>query len=151
MGGKVKKIDHLLDTAAMRSFVAADVRQKEQFLPEGRGGVPMTSDQKIAENGGVLEQFDVLEGTRDAEFRDVVRRCSRDVLILEIEFSRGRLIKSRDQVEDRAFPCPVGADDGKDFALLHGKADGIDRFQTAEMQREIFGTETTHRFRSDLT
>src|SRR5258706_9232913 len=109
------------------------------------------ADQKVTEHGRILEQFDVLERAGDAELRDPECGFVRDVLILEINPSRGRAVDPRDQVEDRTFPRPIGTDDGKYLALLDGEADGVDRFQATEMQGQIFGAEIAHRFRSDFT
>ena len=109
------------------------------------------ADQQIGEHGGILEQFDVLERARDAEPRDVVRRLLRNVLIFEKNSARCRRIDPRDQVEDRTLAGAVGADDRENLALLDREADGIDRLQATEMQREIFGAELAHRFRSDFT
>src|ERR1700687_4081200 len=109
------------------------------------------ADQQIAEHGRILEQFDILEGAGDPEFGDAERRLFGDVLVLEIDPARCRAVDPRDQVEDRAFAGPVGTDDRQYLALLYREADGVDRFQAAEMKREIFGAEIAHRFRSDFT
>ena len=109
------------------------------------------ADQQVGEHGRILEQFDVLEGAGDAELGDAEGRLLGDVLILEINPARGRAVDPRDQVEDRTLAGAVGADDREDLALLHREADGVDRLQAAEMQREIFGAEIAHRFRSDFT
>jgi hypothetical protein len=57
----------------------------------------------------------------------------------------------RDQVEDRALAGAIGADDRKYLALLDSEIHGVDRLEAPEMQREIFGAEIAHRFRSDFT
>src|SRR6478735_1123711 len=93
------------------------------------------TDQKVAEHGRILEQFDVLEGAGDAESCDAECGLVGDVLILEIDPPRGRAVDPRAQVEDRPFSGPIGADDGKYLALLHREADGVDRLEAAEMQR----------------
>ena len=113
--------------------------------------MPVPADQQVAEHGRILEQFDVLEGAGDAEPGDAERRLLGDVLVLEVNPARGRGVDARDQVEDRALAGAVGADDRKDLALLDREIDGVDRLEAAEMQREIFGAEIAHRFRSDFT
>ena len=109
------------------------------------------ADQQICQHGRILEQFDVLEGAGDAEPGDVVSRLLGDVLVFEKDLAVRRRIDARDQVEDRALAGAVGADDREDLALLDREAHGIDRLQAAEMQRQVFGPEIAHRFRSDLT
>ncbi len=141
----------MLDPAAMLLFIGAHARQEQHLLPELGRAMAVTADQQIAEHGRVLEQLDVLEGAGDAEPRDAVGRHFGDVLVLEEDLARGRRVDARDQVEDRAFAGAVRSDDGEDLALLHRKGHRIDRFQAAEMQRDVFGAEIAHRFRSDFT
>jgi hypothetical protein len=43
---------------------------EQQFLPQLGGGMPVAADQKVAQHGGILEQFDVLEGAGDTELGD---------------------------------------------------------------------------------
>src|SRR5713226_5968609 len=113
--------------------------------------MPMPADQEVTERGRILEQFDVLECAGDTEPGDAECGLLGDVLILEINLARGRAVDPRDQVEDRAFAGPIGADDREYLALLNREADRVDRLQAAEMQRQILGAEITHRFRSDFT
>src|SRR3979409_1446917 len=113
--------------------------------------MPVPPDQEGGGNPRILEQLDILEGAGDPELGDAEGGFLRDVLILEINPARGRAVDPRDQVEDRAFSRPVGADDRKYLARLHREADGIDRLEAPKMQREIFGAEIAHRLRSDFT
>src|ERR1700730_3974372 len=113
--------------------------------------MPVAANQEVREHGGGFEQFDVLEGAGDAEPGDAIGGLLRDVLILEKNPSRGRAVDARDQVEDGTLAGTVRPDDREYLALLHRERDGIDRLQAAEMQREIFGAEIAHRFRSDFT
>src|SRR5260370_19291558 len=113
--------------------------------------MPVPADQKVAEHSRILEQFDVLECAGDTELGDAEGGLLGDVLILEINLARCRAVDPRDQVEDRTFAGSIGADDREYLALLYREADSVDRFQAAEMQRQILGAEITHRFRTDLT
>src|SRR5260370_41765892 len=113
--------------------------------------MPVAADQKVREHGRILEQFDVLEGAGDTELGNAESGLLGDVLILEINPARGRGIDPRDQVEDRTFSRAIRADNRENLALLEREADGVDRFQAAEMQRRSLGAEMTHRFRSDFT
>ena len=151
MSLQIEEFYHLFHPPAVGFFVAPDVREEKQLLPELGGAVPVPADQKVVEDGGILEQFDVLEGARDPAPGDVVRGLPGNVLILEIERAGGRIVEPRDQVEDRAFAGTVGADDRQDLSLLDSKADGIHRLQAAEAQRQVFGAQIAHLFRSDLT
>ncbi len=97
----------------------------------------------------MLEQLDVLEGTGDAECRDLVRRHVGDVGAVEAEPARGRLVDAAHQVEDGGLARAVGADDGEDLALLDGEAHAVDGADAAEVDRELVGLEEAHRSRSD--
>ena len=48
------------------------------------------------------------------------------------------------------LPAPFGPMMEKISPFSTAK-DGVDRFQAAEMQRDILGAEIAHRFRSDFT
>jgi hypothetical protein len=49
------------------------------------------------------------------------------------------------------LPAPLGPMIDRISPFSTAKLTGVDRFQAAEMQRQIFGAEIAHRFRSDLT
>ena len=82
-GSEIEEFYHLLDAAAMNLFAGAHARHEQQFLPELRGGVPVTADQEIAQHGRIFEQFDVLKGAGNAEAGDLVGRLVGDVLVFE--------------------------------------------------------------------
>ena len=65
----------------------AHAGEEHQLLPKLSGGMPMTADQQIAEHGGILEQFDVLEGAGNPELGDTEGGRLGDVLILEINLA----------------------------------------------------------------
>src|SRR5258708_25541772 len=113
--------------------------------------MPVPADQKVAEHGRILKQFDVLECAGDTELGDAEGGLFGNVLILEINLAGCRAVDPRDQVEDRAFAGTIGADDRENLALLHREADGVDRLQAAEMQRQILAAALTHRLRSAFT
>jgi hypothetical protein len=48
--------------------------REEQVAPEAGAAVRVAADQQVLQHRGVLEQLDVLEGARDAQRRDLVRR-----------------------------------------------------------------------------
>src|SRR5690349_10468322 len=109
----------------------------------------MAAEQEVLEHGGVLEQLDVLERPRDAAPRDLVRRHPRDVLAVEDQTARGRLVDARDQVEDRRLAGAVGPDDREDLARLDLEAHAVDGPEAAEVHDEAVRGEEAHRSRSD--
>ena len=56
-----------------------------------------------------------------------------DVLAVEDDPARGRLVDAADQVEDRRLAGAVRADDREDLALLHVEADVVDGVDAAEL------------------
>ena len=138
IGLEVEQFDHLLDLVAMVEFGAPHGGQIQQLLHEVRRRMAVPADQKVAQHGRVVEQLDVLEGARDPHLGDVMRRRRGELLAVEHQPARGRVIEPRDQVEDRGLAGAVRADDREDLPLLDGEVDLIDRLQAAELQREVF-------------
>ncbi len=151
MRREVEEFYDLFDTAAVRFFVAANGWGEQGLLPQARAAVPMPPDEQIAQDGCVLEQFDILEGARNPEFGDAEGRLTGDVLILEVEPPGRRIVEPGNQIEDRTLAGAVRSDDRENFTLLQREADGIDGLQSAEVKRKILGAEITHRLRSDFT
>ena len=54
--------------------------REEQLAPEAGLAVRVAADQQVVQHRGVLEQLDVLEGARDAQRGDLVRRLRRSAL-----------------------------------------------------------------------
>ena len=86
----------------------------------------MTPNQQVREHARIVEQLDVLKCARNAHAGNLVWRHFGDVLVLEKEMPRGRLVEPRDHVEDRGLAGTVGADDREDLALADLEAHGID-------------------------
>src|SRR3546814_2535487 len=87
---QVEEIDDMLDLLEMRQLRAAHRRQEQhlgqQMLPAAPG---MTAEQPDVKNGGMLEQLDVLEGARDGEAGDPVRRQRGDIVDVENQTALG--------------------------------------------------------------
>ena len=97
-------------------------------------GLPtqMRADRHVFQHGHVGYQLDVLEGARNAEADDLLRRRIVDMLAEEGDGAAGRGQHARDQVEGRALAGAVGADQCHDFSGLHVEADVIDRDHAAK-------------------
>ena len=81
---QVEQVDHLLDLLAGLAISAcAGLAREQQLAPQPRAAVRVAADQQVLQHGGVLEQLDVLEGARDAQRGDVVRRLVGEQLALE--------------------------------------------------------------------
>src|SRR5215469_11453709 len=110
----------------------------------------MPAEQEVLQHGGMLEEFDILEGAGNPPLGDPMRWHSGDVLVQEYQAPLGRIINPTDQVEDGGLAGPVWADDREHLARLDREADPIDRSDTAEMHRKPLGLEKDHLRRSDF-
>src|SRR5262245_41154467 len=130
---KVQEIDHPFDRLAMLDLHSPHRRKEEQLREEARLLVRMARQQEVIQQGGVLKQFDVLEGTGNAQPSDATRRYAGDVPVLENEAPGRWLVDPADQIEDGRLARAIGADNGKYFALAHSEADVVDSADTAEV------------------
>jgi hypothetical protein len=80
----------------------------------------------------MAEGFDNLKGSCDSQFADDVGRQAHDVLTQELYFSRVRLEKACDEVEQGRLPGTVRADEPKDLISRHPEGDVGNRFQAAK-------------------
>src|SRR5262249_43284546 len=147
---QVQEIDHLLRGLPVLYLHLPHVRKEEQLAEEARPLVRMARQQQVFQQGGVLEQLDVLEGACDAQRGDSVRRHVGDVAILENEAAGSWLVDAADQVEDGRLAGAIGADDGEYFALAHSEADVVDGADAPKVDNEFLCLKKRHRSRSDL-
>ena len=84
--GELEEIDHLLHRFALRAASARRTAgvNSSSCHSEVRA-VPVAADQQVLQHGRVLEQLDVLEGARDAELGDTVRRETGQLAVLEAD------------------------------------------------------------------
>jgi hypothetical protein len=99
-------------------------------------------DQQVVQHGGVLEQLDVLEGARNAQRRNLVRRLVGQRHTQVVDAAGGGRVDAADQVEHRGLAGAVGADQGEHLAGLHVKAHVVDRQHAAEAHAEVLGRES---------
>jgi hypothetical protein len=147
---QVQEIDHPLDRFPVLYLHLPHVRKEEQLTEETRPLVRMARQQQVFEQGGVLEQLDILKGAGYAQRGDTVRRYVGDVAILKNEAASSWLVDAANQVEDGRLAGPIGTDDGEYFALAHSEADVVDGADAPEVDNEFLCLEERHRSRSDL-
>ena len=88
----------------------------------------------------MLEEFDVLEGSGNAQMGDLVRAGVRDVVrspVVVNNFAVLGLVESADAVEQAGLAGAVGTDDGEYFALFDFEAYVEQRSDAAEAQLHI--------------
>ena len=111
----------------------------------------MRADEQVLEHGHVLEEHDVLEGARDSESHDPVRRRSSQVLAVEEDAAAVRAIEPRDQIEERRLSGAVRPDQPDDLSLLQRKRDVGEGDDAAEPPRDVLDRKKRHRRRDDMT
>ena len=96
------------------------------------------SDFYVVKNVQLLEQTNVLEGTRDSILIDLDRTASGDILSIEKNGTGIRLVHTRQQVEYRRLSCSIRSDQTVELSFLDRHAEIIDCFQSAEGNADIF-------------
>ncbi len=79
----------------------------------------------------------ILKCPTQAQSGTFVRGEGRDILIIYTYLPVVRMVKSRDNVQNRGFAGPVGSDNGENFSRLHIKTDIGEDFQAAKGQGDI--------------
>ena len=134
----------------MAVLLGAHRRQEQKLRHQVALAVAVAPDEKVLQHRRLVEQLDVLEGPRDPQRGDLVRRARQDALALEAYVALGGVVEPRDQVEDRRLAGPVRPDQREDLALLDGERNLVDRHDAAEAQGDVVDLEQAHRMRSVL-
>ena len=67
------------------------------------------------------EELNVLEGTGDAKAGQFIGAKACDVAVLEVDTAAGRVIETRDAVENRRLASPIGADGARQYVLFESR------------------------------
>jgi hypothetical protein len=110
----------------------------------------MPPDKQVLQDRGLFKQFDVLKGPRDAKAGHLIRSMFEQILTIKADAPFGRIIEPRDQVKDRGFSGTVGADKGKNLALVDPQGDVVDRDKPTKPERDIINFKQAHWTRSVL-
>ncbi len=102
----------------------------------------------VLERGHVLEEADVLERPPDAELRDPVGRLVRDVVAVELDHARRRLVDAREHVEERRLARAVRADQADDRLARDDEVDVVDGDEAAELLAHLLRDEQIVRHHS---
>src|SRR5260370_28706402 len=95
----------------------------------------MPPDHDVVEKTYVMKQGEVMESAADAEAGTRVGIERGDVAAAIEQLAFGRPVAARDTVDDRGLAGAVGADDRKQFAVVHAKTDVGERTYAAKAQR----------------
>ncbi len=125
---RVEGLEHLGANAALAAGRDARVR----------------ADEDVVEDAHVRAELQVLEGARDAEPDDAVRRLAQQVLALVADGAAARLVEPRDDVERRRLPGAVRADQAGDLVLLHRQRKLVEGEDAAEASADVVDLEQRH-------
>ena len=127
-------------------------------------GVHVLGNENILKNSQIAEETDILEGTGQAHFGDLIRRFAEGGLpceffhiaakiimlgtaggmlaqigpAIEIQAAIGGGIDPRHHIKGGGFAGAVGADEGHDLALAHFHRKVIHGYHAAELHCHIF-------------
>ena len=92
----------------------------------------MLADQDVFQDAQVVEEAQVLEGARDAELGDAMRRQTGDVDAVVHRVPLSGRTNPVNMLNSVVLPGAVGADHADDFARVDHQVDVVGRQQTAE-------------------
>ena len=154
---QVQELDDFFSLFACLEFGFTRGGGKQHVLPEIGFTLGVPANQKVVQHSGVLKQFNVLEGARNAQPSHVLRRLVGQAQLAlgahEINHTGGGRVDAADQVEHGGFASAVGADEGEYLTLFHVKTDLIDRQHAAKAHAQGLGRKKgvwVHFSRSDF-
>jgi hypothetical protein len=102
--------------------------------------------QHVLEDGHLTEEALVLEGARDADRGDGVRRQGGQVLaaVIEADTAPAGPVETRDHVEHGRLARAIGADQPDDLAVLDTEVEGVDCPEPPEVLRQPCRLEERH-------
>jgi hypothetical protein len=99
--------------------------------------------KQILQHAHLRKQLAVLEGTRNTETCDMVRRLAGDALAAKPNATFS-MIEATDAIECAGLAGAVRADQGEQFAAFDGKRHIVEYDETAEAQRQMLDLELSH-------
>src|SRR6185503_3564852 len=129
---EVGEFEHFFDRAAVMAFRRARAGEREPFGNEPRRDPRMPGDEQILDDAEVREELAVLEGSRNAESRDLVRARARDLRVAEENSPAGRPIQAADAIQHRRLAGAVRADQRQKLAGARLEAHLVQHAEAAE-------------------
>src|SRR5215470_3610496 len=103
----------------------------------------MAAGQEILDHCHVGEQLAMLEGARDPEPRDGMRRAAGKLLPAETD-RPAATVEAADAVEDAGFAGAVRADQREQLAWLDREGDAVEHDKATEAQGEPLDLDLSH-------
>ena len=136
-----QKVDNLLDRSTVLNFLMKGPAQIQ--CPADKilfhQNVPGGHDVVLSAEPGV--EFDVLKGSRNAEFSQLIRALTRNSSPLVIYLAFLRLVKTVDAIKQSCFAGTIGADDRQNFVIADVQAYLHKCMDTAKAQRQALNSQ----------
>jgi hypothetical protein len=133
----LEEIDDLLDGLAMLDLFPARPAVEESAGHEVLFHEHVTGGHDVVLRAQPGVELYVLEAPGDPQPGQPVRSLPGDLLVLEIDLARLRLVEAADTVEQSRLPRAVGADDGEDLVGADIEVDVRERLHAAEAERHV--------------
>jgi hypothetical protein len=98
----------------------------------------MSGRHQVVQDGEPCEEFNILEGSPNAQTGNSVGRKMVNVLIFEGHPPFLGTIKSIDTIEDARFSSPIGSDNGQHLSLSDIKTNPGEGSDSSKIQPDIF-------------
>src|SRR5262245_46609277 len=126
-------------------------RRAQQDSRDPGVGPTMHADEHVLQHGHPAEEALILEGARDADGGDGVRRqgCEVPAAVIEGESAGGRPVNPRDHVEHGGLARAVRTDQPDDLPFLHAEVEAVERPEAPEVLGQSCRLEERHLFPDD--
>ena len=130
---ELDQLDDALDCLTMRDFGTPHAWQKQHFSDRICADARVAAGQQIIQHAHLRKKLAVLERSREAEPRDLMRRTPGNVLAAETD-GAAAAIDAADAVERAGLAGAVGADQREQLARGDRKRHVVEHGQAAETQ-----------------
>jgi hypothetical protein len=102
------------------------------------------ADEHVVEHRHVRAELQVLEGPRDPQAHDAVRRLAEQVLALVANGAAARPVQARDHVERRRLAGAVRPDQPRNLVLVHRERKLVESEDPSEAPADVVELEQRH-------
>ncbi len=141
---ELEGLDDRLDLLALAELPASATRQEQPRADQVVTQRGLPTEQQILQRGQLWKQLIVLKGAGDTALRRAVCRGARNVVPIERDAARTRVVGAGDAVQQARLAGAVRPDDGHEFVLSDGERHVVERLEAAEQQRNMRNVENGH-------
>src|SRR5476651_2463358 len=136
-GHEVHELDQLVRPLGDLRLFRRDLGQAQCILEKAGRAATVATDLNVVEHRQAIEQGHVLEGTADADGRDVMARTLQDRLALEQHVAAVGRIEATEAIEERGLAGAVRADQARDLPREHVERHAVERDDAAKADRYV--------------